>query len=228
MQHGGISSIWLMLIPALCMRPWQSEAGRKALYLGSGGVAGILAWALLRSSVIAPRYLLPALLLPCLILLAGYDRWLSERRAWATVALVATLMLLAVNVQYVCSVYRYMTLPFVSALKGVNSSLPLMKITGRLASDHRPNAKVLLLSFSSEFLPSRMIASFLTIGAIENNKNALRWALREKVDYIVYDSITHKRDDLDVPPPPGLLVKKLEFEPDVYYLYVLTRKDEVQ
>ena len=40
MQHGGISPIWLMLIPALWMRPWHSEAGRKALYLRLGGRRG--------------------------------------------------------------------------------------------------------------------------------------------------------------------------------------------
>ena len=45
-----------------------------------------------------------------------------------------------------------------------------------------------------------MLTSFLTIESIEKNENALGWALREKVDYIVYDPITHKRGDLDVPP----------------------------
>ena len=30
------------------------------------------------------------------------------------------------------------------------------------------------------------------------------------------------------PSPPGLLVEKLEFAPNIYYLYVLTRKDEAR
>jgi hypothetical protein len=228
MQHGGISPLWLMLIPALWMRPWQSEAGRKALYLGLGGVAGTLAWALLRPSVIAPRYFLPPLIFPCLILIAGYDRWLSERRTWAAAALLSALVLVTLHVAYVSNVCRFMTRPFVSALKGGHGATPAMDRAKRLASDLRPNVKVLLLSYSSEFLPNRMLASFLTIGAIEKNKNALEWALREKVDYIVYDPITHKRGDLDVPPPPGLLVEKLDFAPNVYYLYVLTRTGEAR
>lgn len=223
MQHGGVSPIWLMLIPALWMRPWQSESGRKALYLGVGGVVGILAWALLRPSVIFPRYFLPTLILPCLILVAGYERWLSERRAWAAAALVATMVLLTFHLEYVYSVYRYQTLPFVSALKGGRGAIPLLDRARRLSSDPRPHVKVLLLSYSSEFLPSHMLTSFLPHQSIKKNENALERALHEKVDYIVYDPITHKRGELNATPPPGLHVEKLEFLPNVYYLYVLRR-----
>lgn len=226
MQHGGISPIWLMLIPALWMRPWQSEAGRKALYLGLGGVAGMLAWALIRSSVIAPRYFLPALILTCLILVAGYDRWLRERRAWATAALLAVTILVMLNIAYVSNVYRYMTLPFVSALKGKQGAIPLLDRARHISSDLRPNVKVLLLSYSSEFLLSRMFTSFFPHMSIKKNENTLEWALRNKVDYIVYDPITHKRGDLDAKPPPGLCVEKVEYAPNVYYLYVLKRTNE--
>jgi hypothetical protein len=228
MQHGGISPIWLMLIPALWMRPWQSEAGRKALYLCLGGVAGIVAWALMRPSIIAPRYFLPALILPFLILISGYERWLRERRAWAATALVSVMILVTFHVEYVYTVYRYMTLPFVFTLRGGVGGTPALDRAKRLISDPRPDAKVLLLSYSSEFLPSRMLTSFLTIRAIENNENTLEWALREKVDYIVYDPFTHKRIDLDAAPPLGLHVEKLEFIPNVYYLYVLTRTNETK
>ncbi len=223
MQHGGISPIWLMLLPALWTRPWEFEAGRKALYLGLGSVAGILVWALLRPSVIFPRYFLPALLLPGLILIAGYERWLSERRAWAAAVLVAVMVLVMLHVEYISTVYRYVTLPFVSSLKGGVGATPALDRAKRLASDPRPNVKVLLLSYSSEFLPSRMLTSFLPHRSIKKNENALEWSLREKVDYIVYDPITHKRGDLDATPPPGLHVEKLEYAPNVYYLYALTR-----
>ncbi len=226
MQGGGISPIWLMLVPALWMRPWQSEPGRKALYLGLGGVTGILAWALLRPSLIFPRYFLPALLLPCLILVAGYERWLSEKRAWATAALVGALVLLTFNLEYAGTVYRYMTLPFVSTLKGDVGKTPALDRARRLASDLRPNVRVWLLSYSSEFLPNRMLTSFFPARSIKNRENALEWALREKVDYIVYDPKTHKFDDVDGSPPPGLLVEKIEFAPGVYYLYVLRRTAE--
>ena len=226
MQHGGVSPIWAMLIPALWMRPWQSASGRKALYLALGGVVGILFWAMLRPSVIFPRYFLPALILPCLILVAGYERWLAERKAWAAVALVAVLVLLTFHLEYVHTVYRYVALPFVSTLKGGIGTTPALDRAKRLASDPRPNVKVLLLSYSSEFLPSRMLTSFLPHRAIKKNENALEWALREKVDYIVYDPITHKRSDLDANPPQGLLVEKLSFLPDVYYLYALKRTNE--
>ena len=106
-----------------------------------GGVAGILAWALLRPSVIFPRYFLPALILPCLILVAGYERWLSERKAWAAAALVATLALLTVHLEYVYTVYRYVTLPFVSTLKERIGVAPRWIVAKRLASDPRPQCK---------------------------------------------------------------------------------------
>ncbi len=228
MQHGGISPIWLMLLPALWMRPWQSVSGRKALYLGIGGVVAILAWALLRPSVIFPRYFLPALLLPCLILIAGYDRWLSERLRWATAVLVAVLLLLSFHLEYAHSVYRYLTLPFVSSLRGTQGTTPLLDRAKRLAADPRPAVKVLLLSYSSEFLPRRILTSFLTVASIrkEEDESLLKWALLEEVDYIVYDPITHKRDDLDITPPPGLLVERIEFFPDAYYLYILKRTNK--
>ena len=226
MQHGGISPLWLMLVPALWMRPWQSETGRKALFLGLGGIAGVLAWVLLRPSVIFPRYFLPALLLPCLFLVAGYERWLSERRAWAAVALVAALALLTLHLEYVGTVYRYITLPFVSTLRGVIGTTPVLDRAKRLASDPRPNVKVLLLSYSSEFLPGRMLTSFLPGRSIKENENVLEWALRKKVDYIVYDPITHKRNDLDAFPPAGLRVEKMEFLQNAYYLYALKRTND--
>ena len=223
MQHGGISPIWLMLIPALWMRPWQSTSGRKALYLGVGGLAGIMVWALLRPSLVFPRYFLPALLLPCLILVVGYEQWLSEKRAWASAAIVAVLVLLMFHLSYVYSIFRYQTLPFISALRGGQGAVPLLDRAKRLASDPRPNVKVLLLSYSSEFLSRPILTSFLPDKSVKENDNLLEWALREKVDYIVYDPITHKRGDLDANSPPGLLVEKVEFLPNAYYLYVLRR-----
>lgn len=226
MQLGGISPIWLMLVPALWMRPWQFEAGRKALYLALGGVVGILAWALLRPSVIAPRYFLPALILPCLILVSGYERWLRERRSWAAAALVAVVLLVTLHIAYVSNVYRYFTVPFISALKEKQGAAPLLDRARRITSDLRPNVKVLLLSYSSEFLSNRILTSFLPARSIHKNENALEWALREKVDYIVYDPVTHKRGDLDAAPPRGLIIEKLEYVPNFYYLYVLTRTNE--
>ena len=141
---------------------------------------------------------------------------------------MAVMALVTLHVAYVSTVYRYMTLPFISALKGGVGATPALDRARRLASDPRPNVKVLLLSYSSEFLPSHLLTSFLPFRSIKKNENALEWALREKVDYIVYDPITHKRGDLDATPPPGLYVEKLEFAPNVYYLYVLTRAGEAR
>jgi len=228
MQHGGVSAIWLMLIPSLWMRPWQSETGRKALYLSLGGIAAILAWSLLRPSVIAPRYFMPALLLPCLILVFGYEKWLTKKRMWAVATLVASLVILAFHIDYAYAAYRTVTLPFVSALQGKVGATPLFDRANRLASDSRSGVRVLLLSYSSEMLPSKMIGSFLPYTELKKSEHLFDWALRNKVDYIVYDPITHKGFDLDKLPPSGLTVEKIEYAPKVYYLYVLNRTDITQ
>jgi hypothetical protein len=225
MQHGGISAIWLMLIPSLWMCPWQSVTGRKALYLSFGGIAAILAWSILRPSVIAPRYFMPALLLPCLILVFGYELWLTKKRMWGVATLVASFVILTFHIDYAYAAYRTVTQPFVAALQGKIGVNTLVDRANRLASDNRPEVRVMLLSYSSEILPSRMINSFVPYTSLKKSEDVFDWVLRNKVDYIVYDPITHKGFDLDKPPPSGMTVEKIEYTPKVYYLYVITRMD---
>lgn len=225
MQHGGVSAIWLMLIPSLWMRPWQSETGRKALYLSLGGIAAILAWSILRPSVIAPRYFMPALLLPCLILVFGYEQWLTKKRMWAVATLLASFVILTFHIDYAYAAYRTVTQPFVIALQGKIGVNPLVDRANRLASDNRSEVRVMLLSYSSEILPSRMIDSFVPYTSLKKSEDVFDWVLRNKVDYIVYDPVTHKGFDLDKSPPSGLTVEKIEYTPKVYYLYVITRMD---
>ncbi len=228
MQHGGISPLWLMLLPALWMRPWQSESGRKALYLALGSLAGMCAWVLLRPSVIAPRYFLPALILPCLILVMGYQLWVERKLELALAAMVAALLLLVMHVQSTKVASHYASMPLLDAVNGDAPASPLYALAQRLDADTRPNAKVLLLSYATGALPSRMLATFEVGKAINKGENIFEFALRTKVDYIVYSPHTHKRADIDSGPPPGLTVQKITVLPDVYYLYVLTRQPDGQ
>jgi hypothetical protein len=171
---------------------------------------------------------MPALLLPCLILVFGYEQWLTKKRMWAVATLVASLVILVFHIDYAYAAYRTVTLPFVSALQGKVGATPLFDRANRLASDSRSGVRVLLLSYSSEMLPSKMIGSFLSYTELKKSEHLFDWALRNKVDYIVYDPITHKGFDLDKLPPSGLTVEKIEYAPKVYYLYVLNRTDITQ
>ncbi|MEL6881893.1 MAG: hypothetical protein AAFP09_15305, partial [Cyanobacteria bacterium J06607_10] len=101
LQHGGLSPIWLVLFPTIAMRPWKSEAGLKSLYLACGGLTGMMAWMLLRPSVIAPRYFLPTLLLLCPILVLGLDQWWQKKRLWAVTATVTSVIILLLHCNYV-------------------------------------------------------------------------------------------------------------------------------
>lgn len=226
MQHGGVSPMWLMLIPALLMKPWQSEGGRKALWLAAGSLSGLCVWVLLRPSVIAPRYFLPALLVPGLVLILGYQLWVEKKPTLARITALALCLLLVFNIQSARFVFLHFTAPLVGALKGNSSALPLLSRTRYLASDPRKSVKVLLLSYSSEVLPGRMLTSFHTLSELEKGEGIWAFVLRKKIDFIVYDPFTHKQAELEAAPPAGLSVKPMIFATGVYSLYVITRSPD--
>lgn len=228
MQHGGISPMWLMLIPALLMRPWQSEGGKKAMWLAAGGLVGMCVWVLLRPSVIAPRYFFPALLVPGLVLILGYQQWAERKPVLAWSAGLAVGLLLCFNLQSTRFSFLNFTEPLLAALKGNGAASPLLSRMQYLETDPRSDVRVLLLSYSSEALPSRMLTSFYTLYDVEKGESIWAFALRKKIDYVVYDPITHKRTDLEESPPVGLAVKSITFAAGAYYLYAIARPSDSQ
>ena len=223
MQHGGISPMWLMLLPALWLKPWQSEGGRKALYLALGSLAALAAWVLLRPSVIAPRYFLPALVFPGVLLALGYDSWMEKKKVFAYAALLAVLVMLVMHIQSTRMAARYAAGSFYASLKGKPQAAPIVDLIKRLEADPRPQPKALLLSYATEALPSRMLKTFAINTNIKLGENVFDFALREKIDYILYSPNTHKRADIDLQPPPALKVQKIVYLDGVYSLYVLHR-----
>ena len=223
MQHGGISPMWLMFIPALLMKPWQSVGGKKAMWLAAGGLVGMCVWVLLRPSVIAPRYFFPALLVPGLVLILGYQQWTERKPVLAWSAGLAVGLLLCFNLQSTRFSFLNFTEPLLAALKGNGAASPLLSRMQYLETDPRSGVRVLLLSYSSEALPSRMLTSFYTLYDVKKGESIWAFALRKKIDYIVYDPITHKRTDLEESPPAGLAVKSITFATGAYYLYAIVR-----
>lgn len=237
LQHGGLSPIWLILAPALLTKPWQTAHGKKALYIALGSIVGLFIWMTLRPSVIAPRYFFPVLIFPCCLLMLGLEQWLQQKRPWATAAIFASILVVMLNGYYLVSVAKITTLPLSKSISGVVGLTPLWDRAAALRKRASNNSRILLLSYSSEFLTQPMLASFTLLEtpnqpllseralSLRDDETILDMALREKIDYIVYDTITHRRDDLDVTPPPGLNVEKLEYAKDVYYLYALKRQE---
>lgn len=225
MQHGGITPLWLVLLPALATRPWRNVEGKKAIYLATGGLLAIFIWLLLRPSVLAPRYILPALILPLFVLVAGYDLWLRRQSKLAQLALLAMIAIVGLHGLKTLYYIKVSTLPYARAIMRSPLAHPLIARAKRLALEQRKDAKCLLLSYSSEMLPEHLLTSFVLASPPQGD--ILTWALHERIDYIIHDPITHKRDDLDLPPPLGLKVEKIEYAKGVYNLYVLTRIQDV-
>jgi hypothetical protein len=111
-------------------------------------------------------------------------------------------------------------------LKGNSSALPLLSRARYLEADTRKAVKVLLLSYSSEVLPVRMLTSFHTLSELKKGEDIWAFILREKIDYIVYDPVTHKRTEVEADPPAGLSVKPITFVPGIYSLYAITRSSD--
>lgn len=223
MQHGGISAMWLVLLPALWTRPWLSEGGRNALYLATGGIVALIVWMVLRPSVIAPRYIFPALLWPLFLLGFGFDRWRSNKPAFATIAQLAGVVLMVLHIQYAVTVWHVHVRPLVASLRGQVGVQALRDRANLLLSGGACN-KVLLLSYSSEPLPFRHLVEFIPYSGLSKDDSVYRWAAERDVDCIVYDPITHKRADIDAPVPLGISVEKIVLAPEVYLLLRLGSK----
>lgn len=220
MQHGGISPIWLMLLPALAVRPWRNESGRKALWIAVGGLLGLAAWVCLRPSVIAPRYFLPALMWPCFLLLSGLDVWVTKRAAFLRLFAAALIVLLLLNLTYVYKAMRTTSAPYLRGLFTQRwDRIPPAARAQRLLADAEKE-KCLVLSYSTENLPAGMLKSFVIWDYSAHNIYA--WAQERHIKYIVHDAITHTIPALDEEPPPGLSVEKLGFGNNAYQLFILT------
>ncbi|NJD24007.1 MAG: hypothetical protein FIB06_01230 [Betaproteobacteria bacterium] len=217
MQHGGISAMWLVLLPALWTRPWQLEGGRKALYLATGGIVALIVWMVLRPSVIAPRYIFPALLWPSFLLAFGFDQWRSNRSVFANIAQLAAMVLLVLQIQYAATVWNVHVRPLVASLRGQPGVLAL-RDRANLISPRDACNKILLLSYSSEPLPFRHLAAFVPYTGVSKDDSVYEWAAARDIDCIVYDPITHKRADFDEPAPSGYSVEKIELAPNAYLL----------
>lgn len=81
MQHGNLSVLVLVAVPLVLVPAIRKAIGTDAVWLALAGVAGIIVWAVLRPSVLAPRYILPSLVM-IMPLAAGALSWLWHRDFW--------------------------------------------------------------------------------------------------------------------------------------------------
>lgn len=105
MQYGNISPLLLAFIPISLMIPKVISPfkNKRLLFLVFSAFIGVLAWVILRPSVIAPRYILPPLLI-FLLLGAYFVECLWERKTnillKISVALITLFMIFATIIDY--------------------------------------------------------------------------------------------------------------------------------
>lgn len=98
MQHGNLSPYVWAALPAFFLLSWKNLSfvrliDNKAVLLALAGVAGMLVWVIFYPSVVAPRYVFPALFAFIPIASIGLDSlWTSIRvNKWAHIAFVVCL-----------------------------------------------------------------------------------------------------------------------------------------
>lgn len=88
MQHGNLSPLLLAMAPVLLIPALWRQVPKVQMWLFIAGIAGVVAWVVLRPSVLAPRYILPSLL-ACLPIAIYLLHWLWRSNYLVARAIVA-------------------------------------------------------------------------------------------------------------------------------------------
>ncbi|WP_216293012.1 hypothetical protein, partial [Polynucleobacter sp. 15G-AUS-farblos] len=169
----------------------------------------------------APRYFLPALITPFFLLAFGFDEWKQKKTAIANLAKCGSILILLISVICLGGIYKIYVEPFIYSLKGEKAIIGLRDRTIAISEKVDSSDICVLLSYSSELLPNNKLANFLTRPPMD--ENIFLWAKKNNARCIIYDVITHKRDDMDDVSivSPQIVVEKIEFVKNMYYLYWL-------
>lgn len=197
MQHGNLSVLVLVAAPLALVPAIRKAVGSHAVWLALAGGAGILAWAVLRPSVLAPRYILPSLVM-IVPLAAGVLSWLWHRDSWmrALAGLLVGLSLAGVlydvqltyrdNKGYLLSLPRRYQHPIWQTADAANLST-------------RPDARVLNLMYYSSMYRADLLACMIApepemLRRMSDTAEHL-WlsAYENGVTHISFDRLTHER-----------------------------------
>lgn len=194
MQHGNLSPLWLVLVP-LAATLWAVRRHMSSLVTVTlAGVTGVAVWVLLRPSVLAPRYILPALIVLIPIAAIGAERAVANRTYLAVPVALASIGFVGIaaanHVPVVARAALYVSVtpehwdhPLWVASRIINDGL----------SDDR---NVLLGTYSSATLDGAVLERLLAdevAGIVAAGSTDEFWtrAVSQNVQFFLYDSQSH-------------------------------------
>ena len=228
MQYGQVSIGWLLLLP--CVITLRYAKNKTSLVLFAAGSLGIAFWVLFRPSILAPRYILPAISMVMFVFAHATETAFMKPR-WRLFPLlgIGTLCLTALLVD-TASVYRIKLA--VSYYASYVSDRPWLPALHRAQAMSRLplGERVLFLSYQNEYLRGDLLNSFLpsrAVSAAAADKEAFwRFINDHGVNYVVVDKTHPLGQVVDMTSaPPEFSVTEHEFLANLYYLYEIKRME---
>lgn len=195
MQHGNVSALLLVALPLLF---WISRKKITTLpfQLAVAGLAGILAWVILRPSVLAPRYILPCLfaLLPAAALLMSLYWRSSGRfgRGLLATAVASSMLITAVDAgALLVNNWRYLLrLP-------VTIANPIWQVADVANHSKRPDVRVFNMMYYSSMYRSDLAACMLAfdddiLKRFPTISEYWGWMYTQGITNVSYDRLTHE------------------------------------
>lgn len=216
MQHGNISVLLLAMCPLLLLPAVRKAANGTVLWLAVAGIAGTIAWVVLRPSVLAPRYILPSLLVltPAVaVAMVWFWRLNAAARVVLTVAVAAPMLLTASESLALINMHRTYLVRLPAKLGS-----PIWRTADIANNSKRPDTRVFNLMYYSSMYRADLLKCMLaldpdTTKAMKTSTADFWTALYKRgVTHISYDKLTHKprlANPLDpLAAPPWLDVKE--------------------
>jgi len=196
MQHGNVGVPIMAALPFLLVPAIRRGAGSTAVWMAIAGLVGILAWVILRPSVLAPRYILPCLFLLAPACAAVFVWMWKEGGPIARAAMVVSaLTMFVVQVSEVLS--TILNNRFYLLVLPENSTHPIWRTADFANTSRREDVRVLnLMYYSSMYRPDLLVC----MKAVEvrdlkslsrTSKQFWEWAHRHGVTHVSIDRLTH-------------------------------------
>lgn len=197
MQHGNLSALVLVALPLLAVTALRRFAGATAVWLALAGIAGVVTWAVLRPSVLAPRYILPSLIMIAPLaaaVLSGLARRGLLAAIVVNVTLVASLLVMFQDVRLTLRENRgyLLTLPR-------RYEHPIWQTADVANLSLRPDARVLNLMYYSSMYRVDLLACLIapdpeSLRAMSGTAAQFwRDVHKRGVTHISLDRLTHER-----------------------------------
>ena len=194
MQGGGLSLLFLAFVPFLFWLPYpKSWRESTMLAVTAAALSGVLAWMVLRPSVIAPRYILASLLLFVPILAMAVERVLADRTTQRFLRMGTTItVLLAI----IASFWHLLPIPsvFLSGASFRNNFCsqpsPECETFSKLAEIADPSERILIASYYPYWLTADQLQCRDTLEEqreIPDQGQLLSWLGAQGFRYVVVD-----------------------------------------